>query len=238
MKQCGCAFHKNNWDEGGHSAIPGKIWFINMIQRLRLVNALGLVASACFIAQSASSAELAVEPRVNTVFPDGFHRGSRTLTIAAGGHYGLATLGSFLEHHMALVSASYGYMLEPVLQDSVLRGNCEIRGELFGGWQFSPEDEWLVGLTPHLRYNFDTRSRWIPFFDMGAGVTATTIQRPDLSGYFQFNLQVGAGTHYLLSPSLALTAEARFLHLSCAGINLPNRGVNGVAGLLGVTWLY
>ena len=127
------------------------------------MNSVWAVASACFLALSVSSAELETKTKEERVFPEGFHGGNRTLTIEAGGHYGMATLGSLQEHHMALFSASYGYMFKPVLKESVIRGNCEIRGELFGGWQFSPEDEWLVGLTPHLRYNFDTRSRWIPF---------------------------------------------------------------------------
>lgn len=172
-------------------------------------------------------------------FSQGFQRGNRTLSVQAGGHYGMDTLGSLDQHHMAVVSASYGYMFAPVFEQTpLLRGNVELRGELFGGWQFSPEDEWLIGLTPHLRYNFNTRSRWVPFFDGGAGLTGTTIQEPDLSRYFQFNLQIGIGLHYFVSSNLALTAEAKYMHLSCAGISLPNRGVNGVVGLLGVTWLY
>jgi len=38
--------------------------------------------------------------------------------------------------------------------------------------------DWVVGLTPHLRYNFATGTRWIPFVDGGAGVTATASALP------------------------------------------------------------
>jgi hypothetical protein len=71
-------------------------------------------------------------------------------------------------------------------KDHWYRGNWEVRGELFGGAQFSPENDWLVGLTPHLRYNFATGTRWIPFIDAGSGVMATSIGLPDLSGTLQF----------------------------------------------------
>ncbi len=78
------------------------------------------------------------------------------------------------------------------------RGNLEGRLELFGGGQYSSETDWLVGLTHHLRYNFAIGTRWIPFFDVGAGVTATGIGPPDLSGTFEFNLQVGPGVHWFV----------------------------------------
>ena len=113
------------------------------------------------------------------------------------------------------------------------RGNWELRGELFTGAQFSPDREWFVGFTPHLRYNFATGTRLIPFIDGGAGVTATSIGPPDLSGTFEFNLQAGGGALYFLSDHLALSVEARYVHWSCAGISDPNLGLNGVTGLLG-----
>jgi len=103
--------------------------------------------------------------------------------------------------------------------------------ELFTGVQFSPRREWLLGLTPHLRYNFATGTRWIPFVDAGVGVAATSIGHPDLSGIFEFNLQAGPGIQWFLKDRVAITMEARYLHLSCAGISKPNLGVNGVAGI-------
>src|SRR5258705_9563621 len=88
------------------------------------------------------------------------------------------------------------------------RGNLEFRCELFTGAQFSPSTEWLVGLTPHLRYNFATGTSLIPFADAGAGVTATSIGPPDLSGdTFEFNLQAAMGAQWFLMKNLALSLE-------------------------------
>jgi hypothetical protein len=104
----------------------------------------------------------------------GFLGSAQDLTIEAGASAGMASLGSHQAHDLALLSASYGHMLSGVLgQGHWYRGNLEGRIELFGGMQFRPEDDtdgWLVGLTPHLRYNFATGTRWVPFFDVGAGV--------------------------------------------------------------------
>jgi len=123
-------------------------------------------------------------------------------------------------------------------QDHWYRGNWEIRQELFGGAQVSPSRDWVVGLTPHLRYNFATGTRWIPYADAGAGVSATGIGHPDLSGTFEFNLQANTGVHWFVRDNMALTFEGGYLHLSCAGISSPNLGLNGVKAMFGVTWFF
>ena len=169
----------------------------------------------------------------------GFRSSAQMFTVEAGASQGFAILGTRQVHDFGLASVAYSHMLgRTVGQDHFYRGNWELRGELFGGSQFSPGSEWLVGLTPHLRYDFATGSLVVPFFDVGAGVTATSIGAPDLSNTFEFNLQAAVGTHVFLRDSLALTFEARYLHLSCAGISHPNLGVNGVLGMVGLTFLF
>ena len=95
-----------------------------------------------------------------------------------------------------------------------------------------------MGLTPHLRYNLATGTRWVPFADLGAGVTASGIGPPDQSGTFEFNLQANVGTHWFVRDNLALTFEVGYLHMSCAGLHDPNLGVNTVKGMIGLTWFF
>jgi hypothetical protein len=167
---------------------------------------------------------------------NGFLGSAQDLTLEAGAVGGAAIFGSKQHHDLALGSLSYGHMLSGLWGDGHwYRGNLELRAELFGGEQFSPRNEWIVGLTPHLRYSFATRSRLVPFADMGAGVTLTGIRGPDLGGVFEFNLQPGGGLHWFLKSDLALTAEVHFLHLSSAGISSPNLGVNGFLGTVGLS---
>jgi len=89
-----------------------------------------------------------------------------------------------------------------------------------------------------LRYNFATGSRWIPYADIGAGVSATSIGPPDLSGTFEFNLQAATGVQWFIRDNLALGLEARYLHMSCAGIHPPNLGLNTVNGMVGISWFF
>ena len=166
----------------------------------------------------------------------GFHRGTQTLSLEAGATYGVTIFGGSQKHDLALASLSYGYMLSRVVaEDHWFRGNWEVRAELFGGSEFSPNDNWVAGFTPHLRYDFAIGTKWVPFVDGGAGVNGTGIGPPDLSHTFEFNLQFGGGVHRFLRPNLALTAEVKYFHMSCAGLSSPNLGLNGVTGMVGLS---
>ncbi len=172
----------------------------------------------------------------------GFVRSAQNITVEAGAASGLTAFGSQQAHDLALLSVSYGHMLGGVKgADHWYRGNFEGRLELFGGMQYHPDvdtDGWLVGLTPHLRYNFATGTRWVPFVDGGAGVTAMGIGPPDVSGTFEFNLQASTGVRWFLRDNVALTTEVRYIHFSCAGIHSPNLGINNVAFMFGVSWFF
>lgn len=193
-----------------------------------------------------SVAAINLSPPKSTIWRDGVGNGflgsAQDLTIESGVAVGMAKLGSHQAHDLALLSASYGHMLGGMVGgDHWYRGNFEGRMELFGGMQFHPDvdtDGWLIGLTPHLRYNFATGTRWVPFMDGGAGVTAMGIGPPDVSGTFEFNLQASAGVHWFLRDNLALTSDVRYTHYSCAGIHAPNSGINTVGFMLGMTWFF
>jgi hypothetical protein len=51
-------------------------------------------------------------------------------------------------------------------------------------------------------------------------------------------LQATVGTHWFFRQDLAIAVEARYLHMSCAGITSPNLGLNAVIGVLGLTWFF
>jgi hypothetical protein len=110
-----------------------------------------------------------------------------------------------------------------------------LAGELWGGGQYHPDRDYVVGLTPVVRYHFLPKARFTPFIDGGAGVTATDIRHPDLSTAFEFNVQAGTGFHWTLRRNLAFTCLARYLHMSNASMDSPNHGVNAVLFSAGLT---
>ena len=212
-------------------------------QNLPFPKALSLDQTVSVSGDDTSRSELIFNPTPEGIWQNGVGEGFRSktqsLTVSAGATYGLDSLGSHQKHHLAMASLTYGHMLGHVVGEGHwYRGNLEFRLEVFSGAQFEPDSRWFVGLTPHLRYNFATGTRWIPFVDAGAGVTATSIGHPDLSGTFQFNLQAGTGVQWFIKDNLALSVEARYVHWSCAGMERPNCGLNGITGLLGIAYFF
>ncbi|HTQ51037.1 MAG TPA: acyloxyacyl hydrolase [Candidatus Acidoferrales bacterium] len=192
---------------------------------------------------SASHGVLTLKPSTSNIWQngvgEGFEPGIQSTSFETGVGYGVNILGTKEHHDLALAGLSYGYMLGSVEEEGHwYRGHWDFRGELISGAQFSPTSDWLVGLTPHLRYNFMTGTRWIPFVDAGAGVSATSIGPPDLSHYFEFNLQAAIGVRWFIRDNVVLSIEARYLHLSCAGLSSPNLGLNNVNGMVGVSWFF
>ncbi len=188
--------------------------------------------------------ELKPSPSPETIWVDGIGSGFRKGLFQVGGTAGagFGTRKPFrtkLIHDLALASVNLGWVFTDVMaSDKWYRGNFELLVELFGGWQFKPNDRYFFGLTPLIRYNLATGSRWVLFVDGGAGVSSTNIDGIDLTGNFQFNVQVGAGTHYFLSDRTALTVQYRWLHFSNLDIQTPNNGTNTQMFHVGVSWFF
>ena len=192
---------------------------------------------------NADSAQLKLEKAPAEIWTTGIGEGlnskTQSLSVEAGATKGVSILGSKQAHDLALFDVTYGHVLGHMVGEGhFYRGNWELRLEAFGGLQFLPDSEWVLGVAPHLRYDFMTGTKFVPFIDVGAGVSATSIGPPDLSNIFEFNLQGTIGTQYFLRPNLALTLEARYFHLSCAGISNPNLGLNTIAGMVGLSFLF
>lgn len=169
----------------------------------------------------------------------GFSRGTWQTGISFGAGVGNAKFGSVVAHDLALGSLNAGMMLtDPLAPGKWYSGNWEFLGELYAGTQIHPETRYITGLTPLLRYNFITGTRWVPFFTGGAGVTLTDIGGPDLGSVFQFDPQAGIGTDYFIRQNTALTFEYRWLHVSNAGIQRPNLGVNTQMFTVGIAWFF
>lgn len=65
--------------------------------------------------------------------------------------------------------------------------------------------------------------------------SGTDIGEPDLNTTFQFNVQIGVGTHYFFLDDMALTLQVRGIHLSNAQIVMPNNGTNSILFMIGAT---
>ena len=180
------------------------------------------------------------QDRSNSASARLFEKGDSHLTLSAGVGLGMSCFLTSVEaHDWGLGTLEYGRILSrTVAEDRWYQGNWEVLGQVFGGMQYRPSTAYIVGVAPVLRYNFTPGWRLVPFLDVAAGVTATDIRDHSLSTTFEFNLQAGAGAHIFLKRDLALTLQYRLYHISNAGIDAPNAGVNTSTILAGVSWFF
>jgi len=92
------------------------------------------------------------------------------------------------------------------------------------------DDKFLVGWSPVLaQYKFlDPKRNWAPNVLVGAGFAMTNwkdVAERELGSEFQFTLHGGVGLEYFKEKG-AYSINYRFFHVSNAGIQFPNIGLN------------
>ena len=122
-------------------------------------------------------------------------------------------------------------------------GKSWYKGALFyhmeGGLAFSDrDDKFLVGWSPLMaQYKFlSPKRRWAPNVLMGAGFSMTNwkdVATRELGSEFQFLLHAGTGLEYYKQKG-AYSINYRFFHVSNAGIQFPNIGLNAHQITLGI----
>ena len=99
---------------------------------------------------------------------------------------------------------------------------------------FKPEGAVGLGLTPWLRLDVEYKSL-IYYFQAGSGGIWTNLDVHELGQEFNFTPQGEIGLEYAFSDKLHFNLAARYFHMSNAGLNENNQGVNEVMGLAGIS---
>jgi hypothetical protein len=91
-----------------------------------------------------------------------------------------------------------------------------------------------VGINPvNLKWNFVRRGHVVPYFELGGGVVFTNHDVPPGTSSTNFTPTAAIGFHFLgrkFTPSI----EARYLHISDAGLSGFNPGINSVQVRVGL----
>jgi len=91
-----------------------------------------------------------------------------------------------------------------------------------------------VGLNPlNLKWNFVARGRWSPYLELSGGTLFTTSKVPVNTSSVNFASGAALGTH-ILGRKYSWAIEARYLHISNAGLGDLNPGVNTFEVRLGI----
>ena len=164
----------------------------------------------------------------------GPERGATELQVwTAGGHSVSGGRGSTGIWDVGL---RYGWVLIDLHGPGFLSGRFEYALDAVPLYLiFQPANTaYGVGLNPaNLKWNFATRGRFAPYTELGGGVLFTTHEVPSRTSTVNFTPSAAFGTHFL-GERLAWTVEARYLHISNAGLSRFNSGINTFEVRLGV----
>lgn len=100
-----------------------------------------------------------------------------------------------------------------------------------------PTGAYGVGLTPKLSYTFSSFGRLKLYFEGGGGPLWTNLDGRIREQGSDFNFLVwgGTGVSYELTPQWALAVGVRFGHISNAGTESPNSGLNYLLPFAGLS---
>ena len=130
----------------------------------------------------------------------------------------------------------YGWVLTEPHGPGFLAGRFEYAIEAVPAYLiFQPTNTaYGAGLNPlNLKWNFATRGHLVPYLELSGGTLFTTHSVPPGTSNVNFTPSAAFGAHFL-GHKYAWTVEARYLHISNAGLDRLNPGVNTVEIKIGI----
>jgi hypothetical protein len=135
---------------------------------------------------------------------------------------------------------SFDFDIKPALAKIGLhpKGRVDFSLEPYAHTILKPDPNLETGTDFLVKYVFPLSDKFQPYIKGGEGLSYMTAHTKEQSTQFNFVSQVAAGFHYFVKQDLALNLEYRFRHLSNAGIDHPNNGINSDFVLGGLTYFF
>jgi lipid A 3-O-deacylase len=156
----------------------------------------------------------------------GPERGGHELQLWTGGGRGLT--GSTSDSGIWNLGARYGWVLTGPHGPGFLRGRFEYAVDVVPVFLVAQKTgtAYGLGLDPFaLKWNFVTRGKVVPYAEIGGGTLFTNDKVPPGTTRVNFTSGGALGLHFLRSK-YNWNVEARYMHISNAGLATPNPGIN------------
>jgi lipid A 3-O-deacylase len=130
----------------------------------------------------------------------------------------------------------YGWVLTDPHGPGFLKGRFEYALDAVPAFLvFQPANTaYGVGLNPlGLKWNFVSRGRIAPYFELGGGTLFTSHNVPSGTSTVNFTSGAALGFHHL-GDKMTWSLDLRYMHISNAGLTSPNPGINTVQVRLGL----
>jgi|SRR5690242_12608841 len=161
-------------------------------------------------------------------------RGGHDIEIWAGGGHGVT--GRTSDTGVFNAGLRYGWVLTRPHGPGFLRGNFEYAVDavpLFLVFQPSGT-AYGAAINPlNMKWDFATKGRVVPYLELSGGTLFTTEEVPLGTSKVNFTSGGAIGMH-VLGSERNVSVELRYMHISNAGLTVPNPGVNTIQVRLGL----
>ena len=169
--------------------------------------------------------------------------GAKEIGFQAGYAATIRMGGTQNNYGFAFANPRYGYVFTDLIGEDVcggfLKGNGEVVIEgLFGMGVKGAVHGGTEGLALNYKHNFITGTRFVPFVELGLGLSMNQWGIHETQSDFEFITQIGAGCQYFFVDDWALIIQARWHHMSNAGLTSPNPGLNDILSTAGITHFF
>jgi hypothetical protein len=165
---------------------------------------------------------------------DALQAGAHDLQIWTGGGYSVP--GGRGDTGMWNAGIRYGWVLTGPHGPGFLKGNFEYAVDAVPVFLvFQPANTaYGFGLNPlALKWNFVQHHGLVPYLELGGGTLFTTHDVPPQTSSVNFTSGAAFGVHFLRGGHY-INLEARYMHISNAGLASLNPGINTVQVRLGL----
>ena len=166
------------------------------------------------------------------------HKWLREMGVLTG--YGTASLDRDADYEIIPILPQFGFDINPLAKKLHIdpRGMVECVVEPLMNVVINPDTNAEVGCSFLLKYSDHITSRIAPYIEGGFGIIYTTQHTYEQGTQYNFLSQVGVGLQFFLNEKFALTGGYRFRHMSNAGLDDDNRGINHHFALFGVSYFF
>jgi hypothetical protein len=88
-----------------------------------------------------------------------------------------------------------------------------------------------------LKWNFTSGRTIAPYVELGGGVLFTNTEVPFGTSNINFTPQLAMGMHIFTREKRSVTLDFKYVHISNAGMSVPNPGINTLQLGIGYHWM-
>jgi lipid A 3-O-deacylase len=121
----------------------------------------------------------------------------------------------------------------------LLRGNLEYAVDFIPAYLFvfPRRTSYAGGFDPFIvKWNFTSSKKIAPYLELGGGVLVSLDDVPPGTNNVNFMPQASFGVQIFTREKRAISVAAKYVHISNAGLAMPNPGINTVQVSVGYHW--